>query len=198
MRLEHWFHAFLVNHWNAIMDEHFRALNTSGLANHLSHMYVGAVGNELERWRLRQRLSGPVSVVAEAEVGAEQVTLTALWEAAKIHPDPDHTAVLYCHTKGVSDGHQASHDVDPEFQNRWRREMTEAVVGRWQEAVDMLETHDIVGVRWHDEPFKHFQGNFHWSRMDWLRQLPAPTMWSRWEGEKFVGNGEPRVGRLDA
>jgi hypothetical protein len=38
-----------------------------------------------------------------------------------------------------------------------------------------------------------FAGNFWWASADYLGKLAAPSMANRWEAEKWIGTGKPRV-----
>jgi hypothetical protein len=76
-------------------------------------------------------------------------------------------AVLYLHTKGVSN---ASPSIDD-----WRASLLYWNVTRWQECVQKLqEGHDAVGISYIETPLPHFQGNFWWATTQHLRKLGSP------------------------
>jgi len=134
-----------------------------------------------------------VRVVAEADEGFEQVTLNAVREYALAHDG----AVLYAHTKGAADASQ--------FRAQWRRSMTRRVVGEWERNLDFLGEVDAVGCHWltldafpwaaeeFRENIPFFGGNFWLARCEYLRTLPHPSTRSRFDAERWIGLGHPRV-----
>ena len=61
---------------------------------------------------------------------------------------------------------------------------------------------DPDGSEWADEPRPirqaiHFSGNFWWTTMDWIRELPLPSLKDRFQAEQWVGCiKQPRVVNL--
>jgi hypothetical protein len=75
-------------------------------------------------------------------------------------------AVLYLHTKGVTNPSPQSDD--------WRACMLYWMVTRWRECVERLRDHDAVGINVIDTPLLHFQGNFWWATTAHIRKLGPP------------------------
>lgn len=192
MKLEHFYHVYATRAADKIVAEHLDALIKSGLADHLDRLHLGIVGNPKARQRIIERCyrTIPTEVVAEADEGWEQVTLTALWERRNSLRRP----VLYAHTKGASD--------PTPWNSRWRRAMTAHLVTDWRTAVKRLSVADVVGCNWIDESTRNsmhssgidfFAGNFWWARADYLAKLAAPPNSTRWEAEVWIGTGLPRI-----
>jgi len=180
----HWYHVFAVDGWERIVGEHLDALESSGLSVNLRLGVVGTVeARQAVIDRCRQRMQ--TDVVAEADEGFEQVTLSAL------KADPS-DAVLYAHTKGAS--------VPNDFNDAWRRSMTRAVVGRWRECIELLETHEAVGPHWLTKEawpqwveIPYFGGNFWWTRREVIERLPEPRTDGRYWAEAWLGQANPTV-----
>ena len=83
--------------------------------------------------------------------------------------------------------------------------MTRCVVSDWQGYVALLSDFDAVGCHWltrdgvpgfgqeflEGTPF--FGGNFWMARGYYLRTLPEPSTRSRFDAERWIGLGDPRV-----
>jgi len=109
----------------------------------------------------------------------EVITLQRAWKWAVAHPGG---AVLYLHTKGVSAPQHAGKVA-------WRRLMDHHVIRRWEENLQQLRSHDLVGVCWEDDPrWPHFCGNFWMARCDWLARLKSPAAYRDTKGPRIAGN----------
>lgn len=184
--LAHFYHIFVDGHYRRPLDEHMLALETSGLLYELDEFFVGLVGSEENRRQAKKVIPGVV--IAEAETGWEQTTLSVLHDYAK---DND-WFVFYAHTKGAW-----SND---ELARQWRVSMTHATVHKWQECVDALTRVDAAGPYWllsdepeHKEHDYFFAGNFWWARSDYLARLPNLRYENRFQAEGWVGLAKPTV-----
>ena len=190
-RLTHFFHAYADGNFETPIREHFGEVRESGLLNALDSVRVGIVGSPENRARvlpLFDQLSIPVMVVATAETGWEQVTLTRLHEFAK----QDDGNIFYAHTKGAWSADTLAH--------LWRVSMIHDTVTRWEECVSALGKLDTAGPYWLDsampEHVEHghfFGGNFWWARYDYLAGLPPLNNDHRFQDEVWVGLGSPSV-----
>lgn len=175
----HFYHLWTGGDWTAIEREHFAALEESGFEGRIEE-----------------------SLVAE---GFEDVTLNRLREYC-LTADPD-TPVLYAHAKGsfrkmyLRD--KTTLKVHPqEFQELWRRDMTDRLVRCWRSRVAELADYDLVGCYWVTPPealAPHFAGNFWWARAEYIATLPALDTLdgtNRWEAERWVASNNPRVKAL--
>ena len=191
MNLAAWFHCWTPGEWSEPTLEFADALQESGFTG---PVFLGLIGDPL--WCASARGVFPEAQVAvEADSGFEQVTLAKVREYALDHPD---NAVLYCHSKGSADA--------TEFRKAWRRSMTRRVVSDWRANLAHLDRFDAVGCHWltaeqfsswaplefpDGTPF--FGGNFWMARCDYLRTLPEPSTRSRFDAERWIGLGDPRV-----
>jgi len=180
----HFYHVFADGVWQDAAVGHVRRLSESGLLDRLDWMFVGVVGSEDRRAEVGRVVPGEVLV--EAESGWEQVTLSVLRDWVEDHDG----RVLYAHTKGAWSQSRLA--------EVWREKMTRAVVDRWRECVQALDSVDVAGPFWyrssepeHKDHGHFFAGNFWWGRAEYLRTLPAPRLTSRFDAEGWVGLGLP-------
>ncbi len=108
----------------------------------------------------------------------EYPTLNKLYE----HAINEDAYFLYIHTKGAANPCQFSDD--------WRNYMEYFTIENWQKCVDMLEKFDSVGVNFQYEPYKHYSGNYWWSKSSYLKTLEKPKKTSnRFEHEAWIASG---------
>jgi len=189
VNLAAWFHCWTPGDWSEPTIEFADALQESGFAG---PVFLGLIGDPL--WCASAHGVFPEAQVAvEAETGFEQVTLAKVREYALEHDG----ACLYGHTKGSADV--------TDFRAKWRRSMTRLVVSDWRINLQHLDRFDAVGCHWLTrEGFPGFEqefpdgtpffgGNFWMARCDYLRTLPEPSTRSRFDAERWIGLGEPRV-----
>lgn len=170
MRLAHFYHIWTGGRWQEPLYEHLAALVESGYFS-TDHAFF------------------PVTV----NNGWEQETISRLYDYSKRNDG----AVLYAHTKGAAD--------PSEFNARWRRSMTDRVVRDWEHNLALLDHYQAVGCHWltperfpqHAQEFREgipfFGGNFWMARCDYLRTLPECPTEDRWQAERWIGMGGPRV-----
>lgn len=185
-RLVHFYHVYADGGWQDAALHHVEMLHTSGLIRALDEMYIGIVGRPDCRREVRHKLPGVV--IAEADVGWEQVTLGLLHDYAKSNS----ADILYAHTKGAWSA--------TEFAAQWRVSMTFDTVNRWQRCVQALSVHDAAGPFWwrsndpmHAQHKNFFAGNFWWARSEYLGTLPPLRHDHRYQAEGWIGLNEPTV-----
>lgn len=195
MEIVHYYHLWASGAWAPAAVEHDNALTEAGFP---VKPRLGITGPEEDRYHVRGWAKDcGWEVVAEADEGFEQVTLTALRDWAKSRRGSRDAAVLYCHAKGSMTDVNGSN-------TRWRREMTKRLVGEWEAIAMLLENHDAVGCCWKNQcEFPQamasiagagvFAGNFWWATRRYLRTLPALQTNSRDDAEAWVGLKRPDV-----
>lgn len=172
------YHLYANGPWEVPVQEYLRALEFSDLKG--LHC-VGLVGSDSNRKKVRDFLPRHMSVVAEADVGYEQVTLRALHVMVKDLAVG--TPVLYAHTKGTG------FSVGDPVAQVWRHAMIHETVMTYPD----LSEYDVAGAHWLDSPNLHFYGNFWWARSEYLAKLGPVGDKSRYDAELWLGTGNPRV-----
>lgn len=202
MDLHHFYHVYADGNWEQPVEEHLAALRAGGLADELTTFRVGLVGSAINMAKAISYLSRSgikYQVDGLEESGFEQVTLDRLYEFSKTHDG----AVLYAHTKGASRN-------DP-IDVPWRRSMTQLCVVDWQVPIAGLEAdYLIAGCHWIrgnpdierlsaawrnrqlnppglDGVGGMFGGNFWWTKLEYVRQLPEPDHVHRHAAEHWLG-----------
>lgn len=201
LKLGHFYHCWCDGDWTEPVVEHVDALLA---ADFQGPVYLGLVGASMWRGAARDAFDPlDVRVAVEADSGFEQVTLAKVREYALEHEG----AVLYAHSKGSADA--------SEFRKQWRRSMTKLVVSNWRTNLRRLDPTtprvpphdppDAIGCHWltrerfpgfeveFPEGTPFFGGNFWMARCDYLRRLPEPSTRSRFDAERWIGLGDPRV-----
>ena len=184
--LAHFYHVYADGAWEAPVEEHLHALTVSGLLENLDDLFIGIAGSSENRALVKKRF--PAVVVAEADTGWEQVTLTRLHDYAMKHD----VKIFYAHTKGT---------YQPDsYRSQWRKAMTHYTVMRWRDCVDALNVVDVAGPYWiksqepeHQNHQEFFGGNFWWGQAKYLRGLPPVGLEHRWQAEGWIGLGAPSV-----
>ncbi len=198
------YHIWTGGQWRKPLREFSDALVAAEFTGLVRVGIVGPVGWEELRTEFPRLCRFPIVV---ADHGNEHLTLNAvrtmlISEHVQGPPDRVGGHVLYAHTKG-------SHDNTP-FRDRWRRSMTNRLVGQWRSVAALLDTGqiDAVGSHWLTEAqfgsaiFSQtrpapgsgfFGGNFWMARADYLRSLPPCPAEPRWAAESWIGTRRPRV-----
>lgn len=178
-RLIHYYHCFAAGQWLRPMDEHFTALQRSGLYEVLDKpVRVGFIGNQTQIGAAKKWLADKgiefVSV-AEERSGWEQETQDKLYDEVMQSEEP--FKVFYGHSKGAS---------DPSLINQsWREDMISENIGNWKTATCLLETYDAVGIYWiHAHNF--FAGTYFWANSDFIATLGYPNRDNRWGAEAWL------------
>ena len=113
----------------------------------------------------------------------EYPTLNKLYE----HSIVEDAYFLYIHTKGVNP--DWAH-INQEHLADWRNLMEYFTIEKWKKCVESLEKYDTIGVNFGYKPYKHYSGNFWWSKSSYLRTLEKPKRTkNRFEHEAWIGTG---------
>lgn len=87
--------------------------------------------------------------------------------------------ILYIHTKGASTGLNQN-IID------WINVMCYFNIDRYKSNLELLDILDAVGVDYHENPFKHFSGNFWWSKSSHVNKLPLLIDQDRHAAERWI------------
>ena len=201
LNVHHVYHLAAGFSWPKPLGEHVDAVHKAELPG---TVLTGITGISSDRKAVRDWLAvrWPEAQTAEygGSVTSETPTLTMAWNWARDHPGG---ALLYAHAKGSASA--------TAFADAWRESMTIDVVGGWRKCLTALESgeYDAAGPHWLDPAVypnmliasqtnggsktPYFGGNFWWATTAYLATLPAPSNRTRWDAERWVGLGHPRV-----
>lgn len=193
IKIFHYYHIYANGSWFPAVNEHISAAKHSGLLKNLHEMKIGIVGDLEERlivkdWLLNNGVD--YSIIAEEDIGWEQVTLNKLYEDSKSIDG----YVLYAHTKGSANRHISSNTP-------WRRTMCYYNVIHWRNCVKELANNDICGIYWMEMPEQpehvdhkwFFAGTYWWANMKYIRELPPLLMNHRWNAEGWIGMSKKQI-----
>jgi len=156
-----------------LIDEQLKTLQVSSLYS-AADIYVGVVGaavSDVSAWLENTYPRVNIRVRDKKGTLCEIHTLQALWEDCK-KIDQN---VLYIHTKGL----QHYYAGNPTCVNSWRHAMEYYMINLWLDHSADLYKYDTIGMKWCQTPFPHYQGNFWWSKSEFIRTLPEPNQIGR-------------------
>lgn len=93
---------------------------------------------------------------------------------------------MYIHTKGVT--HPGLNQI-----YYWRTFMEYFLMTKHKEIIDVLNTHDIAGIKPRNLPKLHFSGNFWWSTADYYLKLPDTIDDDYYAPEFYIGLMNPKM-----
>lgn len=162
--------------------EQIHSLCISGLANQLSSITIGVVGDK----PLPYLPTKHAHVVYHQENKEETCTLMLLKEFAE--KSSEDCGILYFHTKGVS------HTDLFANVSCWRRYMEYFVICNWKLCVEYLSTADAVGVNFDLHtwlgPKPHFSGGMWWAKSSYINKLNHSFLLTdfRYDREFWIGS----------
>jgi hypothetical protein len=194
MNVKIFYHICAINHCVSVVEEQMAAILYSGLYGSpmLEGIYCFLTAKDdfsLNYVKNLLLLYGEkIKIVGESLDTSryERFTLESIGDYLGAEGD---TAILYIHTKGVS-------QTEPEKITNvlyWTRALNYHMIGRWRECLAELKEHDVVGTYYAAKPLPHFQGNFWWARADYFKKLPATIGAAYLEPElNFLFQAQPR------
>ena len=171
--LKVFYHVACMGNWRQVFADQMALFDECGLE---PRCYV--LGSAEDYFDVLARCPDAVHAGSDLR-NYETPTLQALYGWASENPG---AAVLYCHTKGVSNPGDTGKIA-------WRILMEETVIRPWRENLGKLAIHDMVGLGWIDNPsLPHFSGNFWMARCDWIASLTPPWIHRNNGGPEIAGN----------
>lgn len=163
--------------------EQFKLLEDVGLLHDFDDVKVTAIAND------KKHIENFISVLSTFrnielsvymnEPEAENVMMRKMWKDSQT----DNFEMLYLHSKGITsvENHLQTGNGHT-FKNYyyWRHFLNWGVIEKWKECVESLDTYDVAGVNYFDEPAPHFSGNFWWANSSYIKTLPDPSTKDWW------------------
>lgn len=186
-----------------ILREQMMQMDSSGLTDQASEIYVGLNDNEEGLDYANLCLPTKAKVILHGlQSRAENLTIVALHEYCRKRTGEAY--ILYTQSKGSS--HPEGSAYGEGVSDPWRRAMMNDCVMNWRACVDALNNGvDVVCSRWlwnMADGSQHIPaGNILWARSSFVAQLPSmhlrerikmsgiADVESRYEAEVFWGNG---------
>ena len=160
-KLNVYYHAYCVNDcYERFMRSYNKMLN-SGLVEECTNINVVLVGQNKDKvYNQISELPKIRCHLKDVSTG-ETETLHLLWEDAQ--NDPNFYG-FYLHSKGVSHGTNANIES-------WVQYMEYFCIEQYKACIEMLQTHDTVGVNLQKDPLWHYSGNFWWANSNYIKTL---------------------------
>lgn len=138
----------------------YKKIQDSGLLDIVSNINVVLVGDNNLQTLSQIKNFFKVKCHPREHHLCEAETLQLLWDNSK----QKDFYVLYLHSKGVTRGY------NPNI-NSWIEYMEYFCINKYRECLDVLQTHDTVGVNLLKQPHWHYSGNFWWSKSEYINKL---------------------------
>jgi hypothetical protein len=90
--------------------------------------------------------------------------------------------ILYMHTKGVL-------HTRNKYVTKWRLFMQYFLVDHYENCLQRLEKHNLVGCDFYTKPFNHFRGNFWWANSDFIAKnsdIDSMNQNQRYDAEEWL------------
>ena len=165
------FHCYLKYDYGKILLNKFKKMKISGLYEKLNTIHVMLSGNVEDHETFLKEVKSlypkiEYIVVKDPLFNNEPDTLNYM--IMKANEYSTNTPMLYMHTKGIT-------HIDPTLRKNidaWVRYLDLYTISKWEECVNALDTNDVAGGLYADNPMKHFSGNFWWANSDYIKKLP--------------------------
>ena len=159
--------------WRFLVDEQLKHIARSGVMTFADVRCSIACRDHAIIEKFIKQYDG-VNIIGSTddETQFEGTTLRYLYNAC--HDENDLDAICYMHTKGITCFSTNTSDAQFKATNSWRHFLEWGVLAHWQEAVQRLQNHDVVGVNYNPQPWPHMSGNFFWSKPSYVRTLIDP------------------------
>ena len=110
----------------------------------------------------------------------ELPTLKLISEYSKANPN---AKVLYVHTKGISYAKE-----DPRYVNGldWIHYMLYFLCKKSDRCLKLLDTHEVAGCNFSEQPYAHFSGNFWWATSAHLKSLSLDSLVNKMSAEWWL------------
>ena len=193
-------HNYLTKDWRTIVGEQLGLLKRTGLYAKAGKICFGVYSDDFDSLAEFQDMVRKLDTESKASItfhrtnDSERQTLILLQETCREFPEAD---VLYYHTKGVT--------TDPFSQpekyrtvTSWRHAMEYFCMEKWPMCVELLKTHDCVGIlyaNWKNDFFEmvYFSGNFWWARSEHVNRTPPMSERDNWMGCETLVSSIPHV-----
>ncbi|MEY4720266.1 MAG: hypothetical protein RL563_2884 [Pseudomonadota bacterium] len=174
------YHIYQHDNWTNLVATQLEKLRTSGLYDASTFIQIQINGNEPFPF---SDTKYTIAYNKDTEL-EEAPTLESLRQFCDKN---DNWAVLYLHTKGIT-------QKTPETTD-WRELMEYFCIERWEDCLDKLQEHDTAGCLYMDQCYlgfhPHYSGNFWWARSEYIKTLNHEylTAGIRNNREFWIGTG---------
>jgi GR25 family glycosyltransferase involved in LPS biosynthesis len=161
-----------LNILNSILD----LINTSGLLKTIDYVFVINLGGTIVYNHDKIKV---INFSSNMKL-CEKPTINLMNNFAKYVTEDCN--ILYLHTKGT-------HSDSPQVTD-WRNYMLYFMVEKWETCTKLLNTYTNVGVNYSAKPYKHFSGNYWWSKASYIKGKNIITSDDRHFCEWYILNDE--------
>jgi hypothetical protein len=187
------YHCYLVGNWKEIVNEQLNRLKSSGLYDSADIIEVTVNLDKTDKSEFENAISNYSKLNVEyfTDNAAEYPGIKKVRELALSND----TKIFYFHTKGVSNNYNNYHTKtisQEKIENikEWRECLEYFLIDKWKESVELLDSHDNVGVTCNNG---WYWGNFWWSQSSHIKNTEPVGVWGRWAYEDWLNKGSQNV-----
>lgn len=154
------YHLFTVNDWLIRFQKTYQKIKESELFEEIECIFVIIVGPDKECAQKQLNSYNKVIVKVKDIDTSEAETLKELINFSEINE----SNILYLHSKGVTKSNSKP------IQD-WIDYMEYFLIQKYKTCLKELENHDVIGLNFYEKPWKHFSGNFWWTKTEHIKKL---------------------------
>lgn len=197
-----YYHVYLTDDagvWSSIVLEQLKCMEDAGLFKYLDKVRAIVVTQEdarihhfvdiassftrnLEMLPIKNPFANDDEMLSNIE-SDKTVTENATMQAIYRDAQKEDFRLCYIHTKGITAvKRQLLMNNNDTFMKYyyWRQYLNWGVLEKWRECVAALDTHDIAGVNYYNDPSPHYSGSFWWTTSQHIRSLSDPSTKDWW------------------
>jgi hypothetical protein len=167
-----------MKNWSLSFDIVNNALIDSGILKYCDKIIYSVNGDYSEFTKLKQSQIQDNVLFLASNSFEEQFEFPTL-NILKKDSSNENIKALYLMNKG------ASTDFNQPIKD-WIETMLHFNVYQYENCLNLLDEYDAVGVDYHENPYKHFSGNFFWTKSSHVKKLPY-LYWEDWRNYAPLG-----------
>lgn len=153
------FHNCSLDKGPSILLEYLEKILVSGALDSLDYLYIINLGKEI-----KISLCDKIKIINYSQ----DVQLFEIPTINLIHlfsQFNENTKILYLHSKGITHTNTLQNVKD------WANYMMYFLIDNHKICLDLLDYYDTVGCNYHNNPERHYSGNFWWTKSSYIKTL---------------------------
>lgn len=195
MKINVFYHCYLINNWREVVTEQFDLMHKSGLYDECEQIHAYLIGGDAEIQEYRQMTTKLTKVVVKtttpSNVGefidsnGNAVKYNTVYNGIRGLSDFSKTndsLLFYLHTKGTTQSRPQETD--------WRNLLNYFNITRYKDCATILRAgkYNCAGINCSKRVSPHFSGNIWWTTSDYAKTLRTPPqIFDRFYYEFWIG-----------
>lgn len=190
MKIKVFYHAYLINDYEVMIQEQIDKLISVGLYEACSKLYIGLDGPlDKQHIIISKYVDFSKIEFLNVEGVGELGTLDKLYTEAA-----EDSYILYLHTKSITYSNLSNTDAFIS-RDKLRVFLEYYCLELWKKNVNNLdEGYDTSGANYCLEPYPHYSGNFWWATSRHINKLSRLDVNAeRWQAERWIGTTQHKA-----